>query len=314
MNCIDKVVVCSKSFSKNITLRSEILKRYKYVKFNDNGILLKGKSLINFMAGHTKAITALEKIDRYVLENLSDLKVIGKYGVGLDMIDMKSMIEFGIELGWKPGINKRAVAELTLGLALSMIRKIPQANKLVIDGVWKQLIGNQLTNKTFGIIGCGNVGKEVVKLLKPFSCKILAYDIAEQDEYYYNNGILAVTLDELLTNTDIISLHLPLNKDTKNILSQDKLELLSKSTILINVARGGLVDESALKSLLKNGKLAAAAFDVFEQEPPIDLELLNLPNFFVTPHIGGSAEESILDMGFAAIDGLDNHELPFKFI
>jgi phosphoglycerate dehydrogenase-like enzyme len=314
MNLIDKVAVCSRSFSQNLILREILLSKYKHVTFNDCGIKMDKDDLIKFMSGHSKAITALEKIDSYILENLPELKVIGKYGVGLDMIDINSMIKYDVKLGWKPGVNKLAVAELTLALSLSMIRKIPKANQLVRDGGWKQIIGNQLSNKTFGIIGCGNVGKELVKLLKPFSCKLLVSDIIDQEEYYFANGIFSVELDELLQQSDIVSLHLPLNSLTKNILSKEKLSILKPTSILINVARGGLVDESELKQLLKNEKIAAAAFDVFENEPPIDTELVQLNNFYVTPHIGGSAEESILEMGLAAIEGLDNYKMPDKFI
>ena len=314
MNFIDKVAVCSRSFSQNIILRENLLKKYKHVTFNESGLKMNKDELIKFISGHTKAITALEIIDSYVLENLPELRVIGKYGVGLDMIDMKSMIKYNVKLGWKPGVNKLAVAELTLTLALTMIRRISESNSLITQGIWKQIIGNQLSNKTFGIIGCGNVGKELVKLLKPFSCRILVYDIAKQDEYYKHNYILSVDLDELLKVSDIVSLHLPLNESTKNILNKDKLSTLKPSSILINVARGGLVDEDALNDLLLNRKIASAAFDVFEEEPPINNELFERKNFFGTPHIGGSAEESILEMGLAAIEGLDNCELPYKFI
>lgn len=314
MNILDKVAVCSRSFSKNSFLRSELQKRYKYVTFNEDGNILSGETLIKYISGHSKAIVALEKIDSDILKNLPELKVIGKYGVGLDNIDMNSMIEFDVKLGWKSGVNKLAVAELTIALALTLVRKIPESIDLVKEGGWKQIIGNQLSNKTFGIIGCGNVGKEVIKLLKPFSCKLLVCDIINQDEYYNENNITPLNLDEVLKNADILSIHLPLNISTQNILSKEKLSLMKTNAILINVARGGLVDEKALKDLLINEKIAAAAFDVFENEPPIDNELIKLNNFFPTPHIGGSAEESIIAMGLAAIEGLDNNELPFKYI
>ena len=142
----------------------------------------------------------------------------------------------------------------------------------------------------------------------------MIYDIIDQEKYYNKNHLSPVSLDFLLKNSDIVSLHLPLNSGTRNILSNEKLSILKPNSILINVARGGLVDEFALKCFLKNGKIAAAAFDVFEQEPLLDNELLHLSNFFVTPHIGGSSEESILQMGLAAIEGLDNSEIPFNLL
>lgn len=314
MNLIDKVAVCSRSFSQNEILRKSLLSKYKNVTFNDLGIKMSESELIKFISGHTKAIIALESINTNILQNLPDLRVIGKYGVGLDMIDMNAMIKHNVRLGWRPGVNKLSVAELTLSLALTLIRKIPESIDLVKNKQWYQIIGNQLSYKKFGIIGCGNIGKELVKLLKPFSCDILVFDILDQDEYYKENNIAKVGLDDLLNNSDIISIHLPLNNSTKNILSSEKLLMMKSNVLLINVARGGLVDEIALKQLLLNNKIGAAAFDVFEQEPPFDNELLQLKNFFPTPHIGGSTEESILAMGMAAIEGLDINELPYKFI
>jgi phosphoglycerate dehydrogenase-like enzyme len=314
MNKIDKVVVCSRSFSQNNILRTELLKRYKYVKFNDDGLKLAGESLITFMRGHTKAITALELLNKNVLESLSEMKVISKYGVGLDMIDIPVMSKLGIRLGWQEGVNRRSVAELTLAFALSLIRRVPEAIDLVRNNSWRQVIGMQLTGKIFGIIGFGNIGKDLVKLLQPFSCKIFVNDILDQPHFYLENNITLVTLEELLTTSDVVSLHVPLMYSTRNILDKQKLSLLKPSAILINTARGGLVDEVALKELLKDKKIEAAAFDVFAQEPPADIELLSLPNFYATPHMGGSSEEAILAMGMAAIEGLDNNRIPDNFL
>lgn len=305
MNLKDKVAVCSRSFSNNQDLRQELLQRYQNVTFNDEGIKLSGDTLVEFIQGHDKAIIALETVDEYVLSKLPQLKIISKYGVGLDMIDLKAMEKFGVKLGWTAGVNKRSVAELVIAFAIALLRHVPTGNDLVRSGGWKQLIGAQLTGSTFGIIGCGNVGRDLVKLLQPFNCKILVNDIIDQHEFYAANNIRPVGLEELLLEADIVSMHLPLDISTRDLLNMDKLSLLRPSAILINVARGGMVDEQSLKELLMSKKLAAAAFDVFAQEPPSDFELLNLPNFLATPHIGGSSAEAILSMGRAAIHSLD---------
>ncbi|TGL68424.1 phosphoglycerate dehydrogenase [Leptospira kmetyi] len=310
MNTTTKVAVCSRSFSNNPILKKELLEKYKNVTFNDRGLQLKGDSLIEFLAGHEKAITALEVIDEYVLSRLPDLKVIGKYGVGLDMIDMAAMRTYGKKLGWIGGVNRRSVSELVIAFAISMLRNIPSANREVLSGTWRQHIGGYLTNRTVGIIGCGHIGKDLVKLLKPFECKVIVYDILDFTDFYKENGIRAVSLEDLLQEADIVTLHIPLNQSTKNILDSDRLALLKSTAILINTARGELVDEIALKKALQENKLAAAAFDVFAIEPPSDQELLSLPNFLATPHIGGSAAEAILAMGRAAIEGLDQNEIP----
>lgn len=310
MNSVDRVAVCSRSFSRNPILRDELLARYSNVTFNDAGKQLEGDELINFLRGHNKAITALETIDEYILSSLPELKVIGKYGVGLDMIDMGAMCKFGKFLGWTGGVNRRSVSELVIAFAITMLRHIPAANREILSGTWRQHVGGYLSGKVIGIIGCGHIGKDLVGLLKAFDCVILVNDIKDQSAYYAENNITAASLDDLLRQADVVTLHVPLDASTKNILSLDNLALLKSTAILINTARGGLVDEIALKDMLIHGRLASAAFDVFAMEPPSDHELLSLENFLATPHIGGSAKEAILAMGRSAIDGLDINAIP----
>ena len=303
------IAVCSRSFSRNPVLRTELKALYANVKFNDDGLELKGDSLVSFLKGHEKAIIALEELDDSLLAQLPDLKVISKYGVGLDKIDMDAMRKFKIRLGWEGGINRRGVSELALAFILSMLREIPVANREVIKGTWRQHTGTQLTGKTVGIIGCGYVGKDLVSLLDPFNCTILVYDIETYSDFYEANSINATSLDKLLMQSDVVTLHTPLDDSTRNIINESNISLMKKSAILINVARGGVIEESALKKALITNTIAGAAFDVFTQEPPEDTELLNLPNFLATPHIGGSSKEAILAMGRAAIKGLSVNAL-----
>jgi phosphoglycerate dehydrogenase-like enzyme len=309
-NLHSRVAVCSRSFSRNPILRAELMALYKSVTFNDLGLQLEGDDLVEFLRGHDKAITGLERLDEYVLSRLPELKVVGKYGVGLDMIDLDAMREHGKRLGWTSGVNRRSVSELVIAFAIAMLRHVPAAHREVLAGNWRQHVGGYLTKRTVGIIGCGNIGKDLVSLLKVFDCPILVYDIRDYQEFYDSHAIEAVSLEELLTRSDIVTLHVPLNESTHNMLDAQRLALLKPSALLINASRGGLVDERELKVMLRDNRLAAAAFDVFAVEPPQDFELLELPNFLVTPHIGGSANEAILAMGMAAIDGLDRHETP----
>jgi phosphoglycerate dehydrogenase-like enzyme len=310
MNILTKVAVCSRSFSRHPVLRAELLSRYRNVTFNDKEVSLNGNSLIEFLRGHDKAITALEIIDDSILSQLPELKVIGKYGVGLDMIDMDAMRRHGKCLGWTGGVNRRSVTELVISFAIALLRHIPEAHREVLDGTWRQHIGGYLTGKTVGIIGCGHIGKDLVSLLQNFGCVILANDIIEQSDYYNENDIESVSLEDLLSRADIVTLHVPLNGSTRQILNEKRLSLMKSSAILINTARGDLIDENHLKKMLINKQLAAAALDVFAVEPPEDTELVSLPNFLVTPHIGGSAEEAILAMGRSAISGLDENAVP----
>ncbi len=308
---MNKVVVASRSFSRHPVLRAELTARYPDATFNDAGESLTGERLIAFLKGHDKAVIALEKIDATVLDALPELKIIAKYGVGFDRIDLHALIDRGVSLGWTGGVNRRSVAELVIAFAISMLRHVPAASAEVLDGTWRQTVGRQLSDCTVGIIGCGHVGKELAVMLRAgFGTEVYAHDTVDFTDFYAEHGVIAAGLDTLLAHSDVVSLHLPLDVTTDNILDAAALARMKPGAVLINTARGGLVDEAALKAALKSGDLAAAAFDVFAAEPPEDKELLNMPNFLATPHIGGSAEEAILAMGRAAIRGLDEFRSP----
>lgn len=300
------VAVTSRSFSRHPALRDMLLSRYERVTFNDDGRKLAGLSLIEFLRGHVKAITALETLDESVFVALPELKVVSKYGVGLDMLDLAAMERHGILLGWTGGVNKRSVAELVIAFAITLLHRITEASQEVRRGVWRQIVGHQLSQLTVGIVGCGHVGKDVAVLFRAFDCKMLAHDILDFPDFYSKNQITPAGLEEVLGQSDVVTLHLPLDDSTRNMLNRKRLALMKPGAILINTARGNIVDEAALKEVLLAGKLTGAAFDVFSTEPPDDPELLNLPNFLATPHIGGSTEEVILAMGKAAIEGLES--------
>ncbi|MCK6620562.1 MAG: phosphoglycerate dehydrogenase [Calditrichaceae bacterium] len=304
------IAVTSRSFSQHPVLRAELLERYSNVRFNDEGLALKGESLIEFARGRRKLIVALERIDETILAALPELEVLSKYGVGTDMLDKQAMIRHGIRLGWTGGVNKRSVTELAIMFMIALLRQVPLASREVREGIWKNRKGKQITGRTVGIIGCGNIGKDLTPILRAFGCKVLAHDILDFPEFYAVHQVEPVELEELLRRSDIVTLHVPLDGSTRNMLSAERLALMKPEAILINTARGGLVDEAALKRMLMEGRLAGAGFDVFAAEPPEDLELLRLPNFLATPHIGGSSEEAILAMGRAAIQGLDENKIP----
>ena len=308
------VAVASRSFSKHPILRNEVLKRYPDAKFNDEGLSLSDISLIEFLQGYEKAITALEIIDESILSELPDLKVIGKYGVGLDMIDLKALKNYGVKLGWVGGVNKRSVSELVISFAINLLHRVEFASTEVKNEKWYQVKGRQLSDCTVGIVGCGHVGKDLVKLLKPFNCNILAHDILNFNNFYQENSITAVGIDELIKKSDVITLHLPLDDSTNNIINKDRIQMMKKDAILINLARGGLIDEDALKIAIVENKIAGAALDVFAVEPPIDNEFALMNNVLVTPHIGGSSEEAILAMGMAAINSLENAQDASNFL
>jgi phosphoglycerate dehydrogenase-like enzyme len=306
-----RVAVCSRSFSRNPVLRAELLERYDHVTFNDDGRSLEGDSLVRFLSGHAKAITALETVDEALLSQLPELEVVSKYGVGLDMVDLAAMRRLGTRLGWTGGVNRRSVSELAIAFMISMLRHVPAANREVLGGTWRQHVGGYLSGRTVGIVGCGHIGKDLAVLLRVFGCTLLVHDIRDDAaEFYAAHDIEPVPLDALVARADVVTLHVPLTASTRGMIDARRLALCKHDGVLVNTARGGLVDEAALKALLLGNPQFSAAFDVFQDEPPSDMALLSLPNFLATPHIGGSAHEAILAMGRAAIDGLDQNAVP----
>jgi len=300
-----RIAVASRSFSQHPVLRRELCEAFDDVVLNEVGVSLAGEALVEFLAEAEGAIIALERVDGALLDQLPKFRVISKYGVGLDSIDVAEVESRGIRLGWTPGVNALSVAELTVANMIDLLHRVPEATALVRAGGWRQIRGSQLSGKTVGIIGCGHVGKEVVRLLTPFRCKILVHDIVDYAAFYEEHGVEAVSLGELLEISDVVSLHVPLDESTRGMIGEDELTLMKPTAILINNARGGLVDEDIVRERLAEGKLAGAAFDVLEIEPPVSLPFADAgENIMVTPHIGGSTEEAVLAMGRAAIRGL----------
>ena len=301
--------MAARSFARNATLRHELLGRYGEATFNESGRVLAGEPLIALLKGHDRAIVGLEPIDEQVLTAVPELRVISKYGVGLDGVDLKAIARHGVKLAWTGGVNRRSVAELTLMFAIALLHRLPQCDQELRAGQWNPLVGRQLTGRTVGIIGCGHVGKELVGLLGPFGCRVLANDIRDYAEFYDENGVEPVSLLHLLHEAEVVTLHVPLDATTRGMIGEREVAQMRQGAVLINAARGGLVDEAALRVALQSGRLAGAAFDVFGQEPPADRALLELPTFLGTPHIGGSTEEAQLAMGRAAIEGLETARL-----
>jgi D-3-phosphoglycerate dehydrogenase len=305
-----RVAVAARSFLNNAALRAELQARYVQVTFGDATRPLEGDALVALLRGHDCAIIGLERVDDSILEQLPELRVISKYGVGLDGIDIDAVRRRGVRLGWSGGVNRRSVAELTLAFAIALLHRLPECDVAMRQGKWHKLVGRQLTGKTVGIIGCGYVGQELVRLLAPFECRVLAHDIRDYPEFYATHHVTPMGLHELLVSSDVVSLHVPLDASTLGLIGAAQIALMPRGAFLINTARGGLVDEAALAAALESGRLAGAACDVFQMEPAVNARLAALPTFLGTPHIGGSAYEAQLAMGRAAIDGLETARVP----
>ena len=234
------------------------------------------------------------KVRAKIIEAGKKLKVIGRAGVGIDNIDVDAATRQGIVVVNAPTGNTVAAAEHTIALMLAMARNIPQANNRLKSGKWQreEMIGNELRNKILGIIGLGNVGSEVAKRAQAFEMRVVAHDPFVSKEYAANLKVDMLPLDHLLKEADIISLHVPLTATTKNLIGSKELEELKTTARIINCARGGLVDEAAIVKAVKTGKIAGAAFDVFEKEPITDSPLFTEEKIIVTPHLGASTIEA----------------------
>lgn len=308
-----RVAVPAISFCQQDNLVSRLLKLYPDSRVNVECIprYHSEEDTIEYLRDCDAAIVSFERINDRVLSALPQLKVVSKLGVGLDKIDPAAMRKHGVRLGWTAGVNSRAVAELTLTILLAALRNVIPLNQAMRAGQRPlQRLGRQLSGRVVGIHGCGHIGQEVVKLLQPFNCEILACDIKDYAGFYQSHGVEPVGMDAMLQRSEIVSIHLPVTKKTLGLYSDEVLAKLREGAILINTARGRIVDEAALRERLKSGKIGAACFDVFALEPPDDDELLNLPNFISTPHIGASTEEARWQMGITAIDGLQDNFLP----
>lgn len=300
------IAVTSRSFSRSAVLREKLEAKYSNVAYNNTDHSLVGDELVTFLQGKKKAIIALEKMTAEVFAQLPDLEVIGKYGVGVNNLDLEAMEKHQVKLGWTPGVNARSVSELVLCHLLGFSRNIHRSARKMLKGEWKVEGGMTLTGKTVGIIGCGCVGKDLIQLLKPFGCKLLVHDIRDYPDFYQAHGVETVSKATLLAQADFVTLHIPYNSSTVDFIASDELALMQSHATLINTSRGGIVNEAALLTWLQQNPDANAALDVFADEPFLTSPLLQLDNFYATPHIGGSAKEAISAMGEAAIAGLDN--------
>ena len=249
------------------------------------------KIIGNYDAVITRSSTT---VTAELLENSGKLKIIGRAGVGLDNVDIEAASKKGIIVMNAPTGNTLAAVELTMGLILSAARKIPAADSSTRAGEWdrKRFMGIQLHNKVLGIIGLGRIGGNVAVRAKAFGMKLMVYDpYVKKDKVNAIGATLCQTLGELLAASDVVTLHTPLTAETRGMMSRENIAKMKEGAILVNCARGGLVDENGLSEAVLSGKLFSAATDVFETEPPLNSPLTATSNIFVTPHIGANTHE-----------------------
>ncbi|NLW55025.1 MAG: phosphoglycerate dehydrogenase [Firmicutes bacterium] len=300
-----KVLITPRTFGTIDSKPIKLLRDQDYeLIFNPHGRLLTEEELINLISDVVGVIVGLDPMTAKVLNSAKKLKIISKYGVGVDNIAVDCATQKKIMVTNTPGANSLAVAELTFGLILDVARQITFSDRRLRQNQWGKCYGFELNGKTLGLIGTGRIGREVAVRAKGFGMRIIGYDLKPDLEWARTVGVAYMSLDRLLSSADIISLHVPLAEGTYHLISSRELALMKRSAILINTARGGIVDEDALFQALHNKEIAGAGLDVYENEPSADSLLRSLDNVVLTSHIGSHTFESISRMGWMAAENL----------
>ena len=272
----------------------------------DMSVEMTEERLVGLLEGVAAAIVGVVPLTAHVLENAPDLKVVSAHGVGVDHIGLDAAGRLGITIANCPGANAASVADLTFGLMIGIARNIPGVEQKLRQGGWGRHHGCELFQKTLGIIGLGHIGAGVAKRALGFDMQVLAHDPYVPGIPKGLAGLQLVSFQDVIRRADFVSLHTPLNDDTRSIIGPAQLAAMKPGAYLINTARGGLVDEQALCNALTNREIAGAALDCFANEPPAGSPLLGLDNIVMTPHIGAHTQEAIERMGVMAAQNVIN--------
>ena len=306
MNSLEesRVLVTPRSFADyDPSLRTRLEAAVKDVRYNDKGRPLRSEELVEMIADRDGMIAGLDEINRAVMEAAPRLKVIARYGVGVDNVDLEAARQHGVAVTNTPGANASSVAELTVGLMLALARSIPHADRSTKSGRWPRLSGRTLAGKTIGLIGLGSVGGAVARRRSAFDCTLIASDPFVEPEQARSLGVELVERNVLVELADVLTLHCPLTPETRNMVNSDFLASMKTGSLLINTARGELIDEPALTEALADEQLAGAALDTLRQEPPDpDNPLLKFDQVIVTPHTGAHTDGAANAMGRMAVD------------
>lgn len=265
-------------------------------KLTEDEVIDLAKDCIGIVAG-------VEPLTAKVMDALPKLKCISRVGVGMDNVDLEYAKLKGIKVVNTPDGPTRSVAEFTLAMTLALLRKIPQADAAIKNNIWEKQTGNLIYNKTVGIIGLGRIGRMVAELFRGIGNHVIGYDLYSDKEWANNEGVQLKSFEEVVKQADILTLHVPGNKDKTSIIGNKEINQMKDGAFLINLSRGGTVDEEALYRALKSNKLSGAGIDVFSQEP-YDGPLCQLENVILTPHIGSYAKEGKLKMEIDAVNNL----------
>lgn len=293
-----KIVITPRGFAKCGLENARIIEEAGFeLSYNDTGLAYTKEEFYEITKDADGVIVGVEKVDKEYIDAHPKLKSVVKFGVGTDNIDLEYCKQKNIFVGRTVGSNARSVAETAISFIIADSKNLYESIANTREHGWAKMTGYEILGRTVGIIGFGAIGKQVAKMAIGLGMKVLAYDVFEVEE---TEDIKASSISEILKEADFVSLHIPLTKETENLIGEAELSQMKKSAVLINTARGGIVNEKDLYEALKNKTIRAAYFDVFSTEPPTkDEPLLSLPNFYLTPHIASrsaEAEKNTADM------------------
>ncbi len=302
-----KILITPTSFQKpqNAQAKAMIDAFADEIVYNPQSRPLEANEILPLLDGVDGYIAGLDYITADVINQApKSLKVISRYGAGVDRVDMEAAKAKGITVTNTPGTNAVAVCELAFGLMLSLARAIPRLDAAVKSSGWPRNSGTELLGKTLGIVGFGAIGRNLATRAKAFGMNVMAYDPYFNAAFAEQHGIVQKSLDEVITGSDFISLHVPLMKETKHMIDAKAIAGMKNGAFIINTARGGLIDEAAAAEAIKNGKLGGVGLDAYEVEPVTDSPLLGLDNVVMTPHTGAHTNEAVAAMGNLAVKNL----------
>lgn len=303
-----RILVTTTSFQDTPGPHHDLLAEKGYDITRERGPLPEAR-MLELVGDFDALLCGDDAITRAVIEkSLPRLKVLAKYGIGLDKMDVVAATEHKIPVTFCPGVNHTTVAEHTFGLLLAIYRDIVEQSNCVREGDWKRLTGHELMGKTMGIAGLGRIGKEVATRARAFGMNVLGYDVYWDESFAKKHGVERVTeVDELIRRSDVISLHMNLTPETRGFINAERLKLFKKNAVLLNCARGELVDSVALAAALNAGQIAGYGADVLDEEPPKpDHPLLKARGAVITPHIGSRTYESVVRQATMAAQNMIN--------
>lgn len=301
-----KVLLSPSSFGQVGDEPIYLLKRNGFeIIYNPYGRKLTEEEVITLAEDCIGIVAGVEPLNSKVMDALPNLKCISRVGVGMDNVDLDYAKHKGITVVNTPDGPTRSVAELTIALTFSLLRKIPMAHENLKNIIWKKETGNLLLNKKIGVVGLGRIGKKVAELFKALGNPVFGHDLYPDHEWASHFNVNILDLDDLLKTSEVITLHVPRNKEKSSVIGKKEIALMKNGAFLINVSRGGVVDEDALYDALASNKLGGAAIDVFLEEP-YDGPFCSLGNVVLTPHLGSYAMEGKLKMEIDAVKNLIN--------